>query len=166
MQNFEALDYLIKNNKQNQGGLRKNYYKFLPENITSAEPEIQDFIINIFTFATECIITWWSNGQVSESFSTSPVVLGTLIGNSNASPTIKAFVTYPDIPKYIAHESIPTGDFIEQCESSLESVPPETPIEIIEEMKYIIDKCKQVCVPITKEEYDQIFKETYDSIQK
>lgn len=164
MQNFEALDYLIKNNKQNQGGLRKNYYKFLPENMNNLEPGIQDFIISIFTFATECIITWWANGQLSASFSTSPVVLGTLMVNSNDSIPVKAFVTYPDIPKYVSQEGAPTGDLIEYCESSLESIPPETPIEAVEEMKYIIDKCKQVCVPITKEEYDQIFKETYDSV--
>lgn len=162
MQNFEALDYLIKNNKQNQGGLRKNYYKFLIENMSNLESGDIGMITTLLMFANECVITWLRNGQLSTSFSTSPVILGALLAEDTATLTIKAFVTYPDIPKYVNDSSTPIGDIFEYLKSSLESAPPEA----IEEIKYMIGIFNQLCVPITKEEYDQIFKEAYDSVYK
>lgn len=162
MQNFEVLDYLIKNNKQNQGGLRKNYYKFLPENMPdmSDKPYIEEIVTNLFVsqlcLATECVyvhaqglitattlmIQWYSTGDYMN---------------------VKAFTTYPDVIKYIPSIN-PMGDIIEESEKLLQSSPPDT--QDLEHLKEALDILKQVCVPITKEEYDQIFKEAYDSVYK
>lgn len=161
MQNFEALDYLIKNNKQNQGGLRKNYYKFLPENLSNINPDEITEEVNILldrlvlfqtALASECVCMY-------SGFTTTPIALDD-IGYSGNFSDILALITYPDIPKYFQGIG-PIGDIFEDL-----ILFPDLPTITQEDIKEALDILKQLFVPITKEEYDQIFKEAYDSVYK
>lgn len=167
MQNFEALDYLIKNNKQNQEGLRKNYYKCLFENMSNINPdqltEEVHILLDIMTMlqmslASECVCMY-------SGFTTTPIALDD-IGHSGNLADISALITYPDIPKYFQGIG-PIGDIFEDL-VRFPDLPdlPDLPTITQEDIKEALNILKQLFVPITKEEYDQIFKETYDSVYK